>query len=180
MWDLWASLDTDGTQWPVLDGFDGRAGGYFSIRQHWTGCTPEISINVSVISAHNSLLPDEYSNLPRYSVFTEERQSFLGKIYINRARHWCCCCFPCSRVTQASNLKFGNLFGLHRMLRLPWETLIWLLSCQVYDESRRTSDRNVKNGYFKVGPISEKILSVNTGLWWKTPHVSLLPTLLSR
>ena len=56
----------------------------------------EISVKFSFSSAPNPLLHDGYSNLPTYSVFTEERKSLPAKncIYINRARHWRCYFFP--------------------------------------------------------------------------------------
>ena len=68
----------------------------------------EISIQVSFISAQNPLLPDGYSNLQTYSVFTEERPSLLAKNYrpMNRARHWCRFFFPCSCFTQASDVGY--------------------------------------------------------------------------
>ena len=71
----------------------------------------EISIKVSFISAQNPLLPDGYSNLPTYNVFTEERPSLLAKNCMNRGRHWCYYFFRCSCFMQASNLRLGSLSG---------------------------------------------------------------------
>ena len=51
------------------------------IRELKTGMAAlqEVSTKVSFFSTQNPLLPDGYSNLPTYCVFTEERQSLLAK-----------------------------------------------------------------------------------------------------
>ena len=62
----------------------------------------ELSIKVILSSTQNPLLPDGYSNLPTYSVFTEEKLSLLAKRPSPRQG-------LLALVTQVSNLKLGSL-----------------------------------------------------------------------
>ena len=60
---------------------------------------------------------------------------------MNGAWHWCCYFIACSRVTLASYLKLGSLFGSPRVYAsLRNFDLTFILSSE--DESLRASDGN--------------------------------------